>query len=264
MPAAAATASGKTSLPSPTTGPAVDLTRPIGAESLPSGTSGKTDLASINRSVALPVATATVAQLPSSEAVSDAKNMLPDTALPAQAFLASHFQDAAGHAPVHKPFRFEVTNGNGTAGLARRIGRALSTDGAPMPQLTNLKPYRQKETVIQYRQGFHDEALQLSRRFAQPPEIVQSVSLRSSTDIRLVLGKGAAVHSMLAEAPFGASMTMAQAGAQAREDNAEQVLIRPSRENEAEGRSFEERPSGNPLTSISWIPAFAGMTTQSA
>lgn len=86
-------------------------------------------------------------------------------------------------------FRLEIANGNGVTGLARKVGDTLVRNGSPLPKLTNLKPFQQRHTVIQYRTGFEGEAVRLSRKLINPPTLVNNDHLRKSADVRLVLGK---------------------------------------------------------------------------
>jgi Tfp pilus assembly protein PilF len=84
---------------------------------------------------------------------------------------------------------FEVANGNGITGMARRVSHALVNRGFPSARLTNQKPFQQSVTLVEYRQGFATEAKQLSASLPAKPMIKEKNDLRGSTDIRLVLGK---------------------------------------------------------------------------
>lgn len=97
-------------------------------------------------------------------------------------------------------FRLEIANGNGVTGLARRVGATLAQQGLPKSHLINLKPYRQPTSYIQYRSGFQDAALRLSRTMPKPPVLISNDRLRASADVQLVLGKDA----MSTVALFGA------------------------------------------------------------
>ena len=99
-----------------------------------------------------------------------------------------------------KIFRLEIANGNGVTGLARRVGATLAQQGLPKSHLINLKPYRQPTSYIQYRSGFQDAALRLSRALSKPAALVSNDHLRASADVQLVLGKDA----MSTVALFGA------------------------------------------------------------
>ncbi|RZI44005.1 tetratricopeptide repeat protein [Herbaspirillum sp. HC18] len=91
--------------------------------------------------------------------------------------------------PAPRPFRFQIANGNGTPALAQRFRDVLVSEGLPKPRLANLKPYRQKQTVVQYRAGFEEEAQRVSRRFANPPALVRTeLPSGMAIDVRLVLG----------------------------------------------------------------------------
>ncbi|MBI3144242.1 MAG: tetratricopeptide repeat protein [Pseudogulbenkiania sp.] len=84
---------------------------------------------------------------------------------------------------------FEVANGNGITGMAKRVSRVLVSQGFPNARLTNQKPFQQPVTLVEYRQGFAHEAERLSASLPVKPAIKEKNSLRGSTDIRLVLGK---------------------------------------------------------------------------
>ncbi len=88
-----------------------------------------------------------------------------------------------------RPFRLELSNGNGITGMARRLSDLLAAKGVPQAQLTNLKPFRQTQTEIQYREGFEAAAKALRRRLNSPAILVKVEQLRANTDVRIVLGK---------------------------------------------------------------------------
>ncbi|MBI3284985.1 MAG: tetratricopeptide repeat protein [Burkholderiales bacterium] len=88
-----------------------------------------------------------------------------------------------------KAFRLEIANGNGVTGMAKKVGKTLVSRGLPSARLTNIKPYREPQTIIQYRATFQGQALMLSKRMLKTPILVQSEHLRNNTDLRLVLGK---------------------------------------------------------------------------
>jgi Flp pilus assembly protein TadD len=91
--------------------------------------------------------------------------------------------------PAARKFRLEVANGNGTAGLARRVGHLLLGKGMPPARLTNQKPFRQATTEIQYRPGFLPDATGLSKNIHDSVSVVEYGGLKPGTDVRLVLGK---------------------------------------------------------------------------
>ena len=94
--------------------------------------------------------------------------------------------------PLQPHFHLEIANGNGIIGLARKTRAILVQQGLPIARLTNFKPYQQKQTVIYYRAGYHDQALALSQKLARKPVLRQDESLRNDTDIKLILGKDVA------------------------------------------------------------------------
>jgi tetratricopeptide (TPR) repeat protein len=89
--------------------------------------------------------------------------------------------------PIIPTYRLEVVNGNGTPWLARRFREALVSAGTPTPRLANLKPYREKQTVIEYRPGYREAALQVRSRFARPIPVSEQAQARGS-DVRVILG----------------------------------------------------------------------------
>ena len=86
------------------------------------------------------------------------------------------------------PFGFEVVNGNGATGMARRLAGMLAAIGMPRARLANQKPFEQPLTVIQYREGRRNEALDLSASLPNRPPVLPFGPLRPGIDIRLVLG----------------------------------------------------------------------------
>lgn len=86
-------------------------------------------------------------------------------------------------------FRLELSNGNGVTGMARRLGEQLIAKGLPKARLTNQKPFRQRLTQIQYRDGYADVAEALRSRMPNQPPMIKTAALRASTDVRVVLGR---------------------------------------------------------------------------
>ena len=83
----------------------------------------------------------------------------------------------------------EVSNGNGTTGMARQVSRQLTAVGVPVKRLTNNLPYGQTSTHVEYRPGHEAAALDLSWRVPGRPPVVAALGLRAGIDVRLVLGK---------------------------------------------------------------------------
>ena len=91
--------------------------------------------------------------------------------------------------PSARAALYEVSNGNGITGMARRVNQALLAQGYPAARLTNSKPFRQPVTVVEYRPGYAAVAAQLSASLPLKPAITEKAGLRQSTDVRLVLGR---------------------------------------------------------------------------
>ena len=85
--------------------------------------------------------------------------------------------------------RLEISNGNGVAGMAARVGRWLATQGLQADRLTNQQPFAQQQTVIQYRNGHAEAALRVARSLPAnaKAELAPLQGLRS--DVRVVIGR---------------------------------------------------------------------------
>ncbi|MCQ4145158.1 LytR C-terminal domain-containing protein [Vogesella sp. AC12] len=99
--------------------------------------------------------------------------------------------------PLARAALYEVSNGNGITGMARRVNQALLAQGHPAARLTNSKPFRQPVTVVEYRPGYAGMAARLSASLPLKPAITEKVDLRQSTDVRLVLGRDVMTHLAL-------------------------------------------------------------------
>jgi hypothetical protein len=97
-------------------------------------------------------------------------------------------------------FRLEVSNGNGTAGMARRVADHLRHAGMAPVRLTNQKPY-QRVTEIQYGAGYVQEAAQLAALMHQQALMIRSDKLRPDIKVRLVLGRDVKDETALLEPP---------------------------------------------------------------
>ena len=89
----------------------------------------------------------------------------------------------------------EIANGTRDKALADGIATRLRDNGYAVSKIAPLMPYTQHRTVILYRDGFRNQALELSRSFAVPPAIVNNTHTRRASDtsnVRLVLGKASA------------------------------------------------------------------------
>jgi tetratricopeptide (TPR) repeat protein len=90
---------------------------------------------------------------------------------------------------VLSPSRLEVANGEGTPGLARRLGALFGQHGFPVARLTNERPFGQKITRIQYLPAYAKQAEALRKLIDGPVQLAPVQSLSASADLRVVLGK---------------------------------------------------------------------------
>lgn len=88
-----------------------------------------------------------------------------------------------------KAARLEVANGDGTPGLARRVGSKLGQHGYPVTRLSNDRPYGQRSTRIEYRPGYAAQAEALVKLIDGPVLLAPAPTLVVSADLRLILGK---------------------------------------------------------------------------
>lgn len=95
--------------------------------------------------------------------------------------------------------QLEVSNGNGTAGMARKVANFLQQSGYEKARLTNRKPFTVQTTQILYRHGHEADAEYLRASFPnQLPisaVIVQNNSLRGDINLRVILGKDLVQHT---------------------------------------------------------------------
>ncbi len=97
--------------------------------------------------------------------------------------------------------RIEVANGNGVAGMAKRVGSYLHEQGFLPPRLTNHRNFKQPYTEVQYVPGAESLARQVSDSFERPAHLVAVSTLERQMPVRLVLGKD-----------FNESQSMAKGG----------------------------------------------------
>ncbi|NMG74346.1 tetratricopeptide repeat protein [Aromatoleum diolicum] len=104
--------------------------------------------------------------------------------------------EAAGSpAPVSAPVaavlrsaRYEIANGHGGEGLARRLAALLGKQGVARPRLTNQQPYNQPASYVEYRDGYRDAAEAFAARLPFRPTI-QAAASNMVVDVRLMLGR---------------------------------------------------------------------------
>ena len=85
--------------------------------------------------------------------------------------------------------KLEVSNGNGTAGMAASVGRWLAAQGLQASSLTDRRPYTQVQTLVQFRNGHEEAAMRVARSLPGGGKalLVPTQGLRA--DVRVVLGR---------------------------------------------------------------------------
>jgi Tfp pilus assembly protein PilF len=89
-----------------------------------------------------------------------------------------------------KMFSLEIVNGNGVKNFARKTREVLAEVGLKQDsKITDKKTYNQYKTVLQYRVGYLDEAVNLGKTLNKMPVLVKLNTLPNNADLRLVLGR---------------------------------------------------------------------------
>lgn len=141
----------------------------------------------------LPAATARAASAPAADApAADGRT----TGAPASS------APTAGAAAMQASCRLEISNGNGSAGAARRLGEWLAQRGILAVRYTNLPRFEQIATVIEYRPGCESAAHSLRQTLSGAAGVEPGPALRAGIELRVLLGKDdAAGSARLAAAP---------------------------------------------------------------
>jgi hypothetical protein len=98
-------------------------------------------------------------------------------------------QQARAADPTNKPYRIEVSNGNGVTGMARKVAGYLEGEGYYSARQTNQKPFHVASTQVQYRYGYREQAHSLALTLPGQPVITQADGLRGDISVRVLLGK---------------------------------------------------------------------------
>ena len=85
--------------------------------------------------------------------------------------------------------QLEVANGSGVPGLAKRTSSLLRKKGITVAHMTNLPPYNQTVTEIQYLRGQENHAKRINALLSNRAKLVAADQLRPSVKFRLVLGR---------------------------------------------------------------------------
>jgi hypothetical protein len=92
-------------------------------------------------------------------------------------------------APANKPYRIEVSNGNGVTGMARKVAGYLEGEGYYSARQTNQKPFHVASSQVQYRSGYREQAQSLALTLPGQPGVTQADGLRGDISVRILLGK---------------------------------------------------------------------------
>ncbi len=88
-----------------------------------------------------------------------------------------------------RPARYEISNGHGGEGLARRLAGLLGQQGVARPRLTNSRPFDQAASFVEYRDGYREAATAFAARLPFRPTIRATASNDLAVDVRLMLGR---------------------------------------------------------------------------
>ena len=90
--------------------------------------------------------------------------------------------------------RIEVSNGNGTSGLARRVLASLHLPQATPTRLTNDKPFGRASSRIEYVPGAEQAARAVNARLPATLPLAPVARLDRQVGVRVLLGKDFAAH----------------------------------------------------------------------
>jgi hypothetical protein len=107
----------------------------------------------------------------------------------------------APETPSYRAIRVEVSNGNGIAGMARRVGSHLARGGVSVVRFTDHVPFRQAATEVQYQAAYATEAARFAAMLQMPVKLVPSAALRSDIHVRLLLGRDVRHEALLLAPP---------------------------------------------------------------
>ena len=96
---------------------------------------------------------------------------------------------ASADSPGHAAFRLEVSNGNGSTGMAARVGRWLTAQGVTIERLSNQQRFAQRLTVVQYRSGHEEAALRVAQSLPASAKAEPRPTPGLRSDVRVVLGR---------------------------------------------------------------------------
>jgi len=86
-----------------------------------------------------------------------------------------------------RPYKLEVSNGNGVRGMARRVAIHLAEIGLGGARTTNDKPFNKRATEVHFRRGFEQQARDLAAELPGAT-VIAGKALPAGIDVRVVLG----------------------------------------------------------------------------
>ena len=92
-------------------------------------------------------------------------------------------------APVKPVIRMNIVNGVGVTGAAAKMRDWIQGDGVLVLRLQNQRPYRQSETVVQYRAGYQAAAVGVAQRLPAGAATREVSGIDGGADLRVVLGR---------------------------------------------------------------------------
>lgn len=166
-----------------------------------SRTEAVAEAATIIKSAVAPAASAPAAvvyPVPTAGDVVRTSALAPQAGIPAPVPGAAPVAvPAQGAAPIPAPqkpqliariVRYEITNGQGGEGLARRLAALLGREGFERPRLTNHRAFDQMLSYVEYRDGYREAAAAFVKRLPFRAEL-RAAPGNLVTDVRLMLGK---------------------------------------------------------------------------
>lgn len=116
---------------------------------------------------------------------------------------------AAAAPTPERALRLEIANGIGVAGAARRTGALLSRAGAPQARLVDQRPFVQQNTVVEFADGYQNQAMQIAGWIGTQPLQVSVPGLKS--DVRVVVGRDLMPVLAAGDGPDAAAARLASA-----------------------------------------------------
>lgn len=107
-------------------------------------------------------------------------NQVPEVATAAQAH--------AGLEAIRN-YRLEISNGMGRHGMAHRLGAMLHQEGAPFAYLTDLRPFTQRQTEVEFAKGYQADATLLAQRIGANTVQVNTLYRDRRVHVRIRVGR---------------------------------------------------------------------------